>query len=201
MFVSLLTEFPREQGTLKKFLQPQRYEKLRWIHELSLRRYEDAGHTLQEVATHERRARQKKLSLSIAKLSLLVTLHPTAPALGTTDHVDIALASINAQSQFTEEIIKPVVEHCPDNPARVELALDKLYLARNLKKSHLRTRVVKRGLELLVEEKVVDAETLIDLFTLKKRGHGPSAETEFEIYFWALQVLRAAEVLHTREMG
>ena len=75
------------------------------------------------------------------------------------------------------------------------MALEHLYLARHLKKSHLRTRVVKRGLEYLVEDKVVDAETLIDLFTLKKRGQGPSAETEFETYFWALQVLRAAEVL------
>jgi hypothetical protein len=196
MFVSLLTEFPREKDSLNKFLQPQKYEKLRWIHQLSLHRYQDAGHTLQEVATHERRLRQKKLSLSIAKLSLLVTLHPTAPVHGTTANVDIALAAVNAQSQFAEEIVKPAVEHTVDNQARVELALDKLYLARNLKKSHLRTRVVKRGLETLMDEKVVDTETLVDLFTLKKRGDGPAAETEFETYFWALQVLRASEVCH-----
>jgi len=53
---------------------------------------------------------------------------------------------------------------------------------------------VKRALEHLVEDKVVDPESLIDLFTLKKRGHGHSAESEFETYFWALQVLRAADV-------
>jgi Non-repetitive/WGA-negative nucleoporin C-terminal len=194
LYVSLLTEFPREKASLKKFLQPQKYEKLRWINELSLRRYQDAGHTLQELATHERRLRQKKLALSISKLSLLGTLHPTAPTTGTTDAVDIALAAVTAQSQFTDEILKPVVEQVADSQARVELALEHLYLARNLKKSHLRTRVVKRGLETVVEDKVVDAETLIDLFTLKKRGTGPSPETEFETYFWALQVLRAAEV-------
>ena len=91
-------------------------------------------------------------------------------------------------------MVKPVVENSIDNQARVDTALDRLYLARHLKKSHLRTRVVKRGLEILVEDKVVDAETLIDLLTLKKRGQGPSAETEFETYFWALQVLRASDV-------
>ena len=87
-----------------------------------------------------------------------------------------------------------MVENCIDNQARVDIALEQLYSSRNLKKTHMRTRVVKRGLELLVEDRVIDPESLIDLFTLKKRGHGPSAETEFETYFWALQVLRAAEV-------
>ena len=191
MYAELIQEFPREKVSLSKFLQPQKYEKLRWIHQLSLTRYQDAGHTLQEIASHERRVRSKKLSLSIAKLSLLVVAPITSQEI---ESVDIGLAGVNAQSQFAEELIKPVVENCIDNQARVDIALDILYLARNLKKSHLRTRVVKRGLEYLVEDKVVDAETLIDLFTLKKRGQGPSPETEFETYFWALQVLRAADV-------
>jgi nuclear pore complex protein Nup133 len=192
MYAELLQEFPREKASLSKFLQPQKYEKLRWIHELSLTRYQDASHTLQQISSHERRLRHKKLSLSMAKLSLLVV----APmnSLSQTESVDIALASVNAQAQFMEEMIKPVVENCIDSQARADIALDGLYLARHLKKSHLRTRVVKRGLEYLVEDKVVDAETLIDLLTLKKRGQGPSAETDFETYFWALQVLRAADV-------
>jgi nuclear pore complex protein Nup133 len=192
MYSELLQEFPREKASLSKFLQPQKYEKLRWIHELSLTRYQDASHTLQQISSHERRLRHKKLSLSMAKLSLLVV----APmnSLSQTESVDIALASVNAQAQFMEEMIKPVVENCIDSQARADIALDGLYLARHLKKSHLRTRVVKRGLEYLVEDKVVDAETLIDLLTLKKRGQGPSAETDFETYFWALQVLRAADV-------
>jgi len=189
MYAELLQEFPREKASLSKFLQPQKYEKLRWIHELSLTRYEDAGHTLQEIASHERRLRHKKLSLSIAKLSLLVASPPSQ-----VESVDIELAGLNAQSQFFEEMIKPVVENCIDNQAKVEIGLDRLYLARHLKKTHLRTKIVKRGLEHLVEEKVVDAESLIDLFTLKRRGHGPSAATEFETYFWALQVLRAVDV-------
>lgn len=108
--------------------------------------------------------------------------------------MDISLAAINAQSQFSEEIIKPITENCIDSQARVDIALDGLYIGRALKKTHLRTRVVKRALEHLVEDKVVDAEGLIDLFTLKKRGQGHSAESEFETYFWALQVLRAADV-------
>lgn len=61
--------------------------------------------------------------------------------------------------------------------------------------------MVKRGLEGLVEEKVVDVESMIDLLTLKKRGHGPSAENEFETYFWALQVLRASEVSLKKNMA
>ena len=193
MYAELLQEFPREKASLSKFLHPQKYEKLRWIHELSLARYQDASHTLQEISSHERRLRHKKLSLSIAKLSLLV-VSPMDSLSQEIESVDIALAGVNAQSQFMEEMIKPVVENCIDNQARVDIALDGLYLARHLKKSHLRTRVVKRGLEYLIEDKVVDAETLIDLLTLKKRGQGPSAETEFETYFWALQVLRAADV-------
>ena len=193
MYAELLQEFPREKATLSKFLQPQKYEKLRWIHELSLTRYQDASHTLQQISSHERRLRHKNLSLSIAKLSLLVVA-PMNSLSQETESVDIALAGVNAQSQFMEEMIKPVVKNCIDSQARVDIALDVLYLARHLKKSHLRTRVVKRGLEYLVEDKVVDAETLIDLLTLKKRGQGPSAETEFETYFWALQVLRAADV-------
>lgn len=97
-------------------------------------------------------------------------------------------------------MIKPAIENAIDNQAKAEIALDQLYISRNLKKTHLRTRVVKRGLEYLVDEKVVDAESLIDLFTLKKRGHGHSVMMEFETYFWALQVLRAADVslLHYR---
>ena len=193
MYAELLQEFPREKLSLSKFLQPQKYEKLRWIHELSLSRYQDAGHTLQEVASRARRLRHKKISLSIAKLSLLVaspprTLSPEAEA------VDITLAAINAQSQFTEELIKPMTENCIDNQASVDLALNNLYIGRHLKKTHLRTRVVKRALEHLMEDKVVDAESLIDLFTLKKRGQGLSADSEFETYFWALQVLRGADV-------
>jgi hypothetical protein len=193
MYGDLLREFPREKASLSKFLQPQKYEKLRWIHELSLSRYEDAAHTLQEVSSHERRLRHKKLSLSIAKLSLLVVA-PDKSITPEAANVDIGLAAVNAQFQFAEDMIKPVVENCIDNQARVEIALENLYLARNLKKSHLRTRIVKRALETLVEERVVDAESLIDLFTLKKRGRGPSGESEFETYFWALQVLRAADV-------
>ena len=193
MYSELLQEFPREKASLSKFLQPQKYEKLRWIHELSLTRYQDASHTLQEISSRERRLRHKKLSLSIAKLSLLVVA-PMNSLSREIESVDISLAGVNAQSQFMEEMIKPIVENCIDNQARVDIALDGLYLARHLKKSHLRTRVVKRGLEYLVEDKVVDVETLIDLLTLKKRGQGPSAETEFETYFWALQVLRAADV-------
>jgi hypothetical protein len=193
MYPELLQEFPREKASLSKFLQPQKFEKLRWIHQLSLSRYEDAGHTLQEIASHERRLRHKKLELSIAKLSLLVV----APGLTISpevEHVDVSLSAVTAQSQFIEDMVKPVVVNCIDNQARVEIALEGLYMARNLKKSHLRTRIVKRALEGLVEEKVVDAESMIDLLTLKKRGQGPSAETEFETYFWALQVLRASEV-------
>jgi hypothetical protein len=193
MYADLLQEFPREKASLSKFLQPQKYEKLRWIHELSLSRYEDAAHTLQEVSSHERRLRHKKLTLSIAKLSLLVVA-PDKSIAPEAANVDIGLAAVNAQFQFAEDMIKPVVENCIDNQARVEIALENLYLARNLKKSHLRTRVVKKALETLVEERVVDAESLIDLFTLKRRGQGPSGESEFETYFWALQVLRAADV-------
>jgi hypothetical protein len=193
MYAELLQEFPREKASLSKFLQPQKYEKLRWIHELSLSRYQDAGHTLQQVASHERRLHHKKLSLSIAKLSLLVA-SPTATLPPQAESVDISLAAINTQSQFSEEIIKPITENCIDSQARVDIALDGLYIGRALKKTHLRTRVVKRALEHLVEDKVVDAEGLIDLFTLKKRGQGHSAESEFETYFWALQVLRAADV-------
>ena len=121
----------------------------------------------------ERRLRQKKISLSIAKLSLLVV--EQQPQI---DSVDIRLAGVNSQSQFWEEMIKPVVENSIDNQAKVEMALDRLYIARNLKKTHLRTRIVKRGLQHLVEEKVVDAESLIDLLTLKRRGHGHSAAAE-----------------------
>jgi Non-repetitive/WGA-negative nucleoporin C-terminal len=193
MFAELLQEFPREKASLSKFLQPQKYEKLRWIHELSLTRYQDAGHTLQEIASHERRLRHRKLALSIAKLSLLV-IAPTNTLSPEAESVDISLSGTNAQFQFAEEMIMPVVENCIDNQARVKLTLDHFYIARNLKKSHLRTRVVKSALELLMEDRVVDSEGLIDLFTLKKRGHGPSGETEFETYFWALQVLRAADV-------
>ena len=193
MYADLLQEFPREKASLSKFLQPQKYEKLRWIHELSLSRYEDAAHTLQEVSSHERRLRHKKLSLSIAKLSLLV-IAPDKSIAPEAANVDIGLAAVNAQFQFAEDMIKPVVENCIDNQARVEIALENLYLARNLKKSHLRTRVVKKALETLMEERVVDAESLIDLFTLKRRGQGPSGQSEFETYFWALQVLRAADV-------
>lgn len=193
MYPELLQEFPHEKASLSKFLQPQKYEKLRWIHQLSLSRYQDAGHTLQEIASHERRLRHKKLSLSIAKLSLLVaapgtTLSPEA------EHVDIGLSAVNAQSQFIEEMVKPAVVNCIDNQARVDIALETLYISKSLKKGHLRTRIVKRALEGLVDEKVVDAESMIDLLTLKKRGTRPSAETEFETYFWALQVLRVSDV-------
>ena len=156
-------------------------------------RYHDAGYTLQKVATHERRLRQRKLALSMAKLSLLM-VPPSQGVTTEVQDVDIGLAAANAQYQFSEDILGPIVENCIDNQAKVEVALDVLYLARNLKKSHLRTRVVKRALETLVEERVVDAESLIDLFTLKKRGSGPSVENEFETYFWALQVLRASDV-------
>lgn len=193
MYADLLQEFPREKASLSKFLQPPKYEKLRWIHELSLARYEDAAHTLQEVSNHERRLRHKKLSLSIAKLSLLVVA-PSDSLTPQAENVDIGLAAVNAQFQFAADMIKPVVENCIDNQAQVEIALENLYLARNLKKSHLRTRVVKKALETLVEERVIDPESLIDLFTLKKRGQGPSGESEFETYFWALQVHRAADV-------
>ena len=67
------------------------------IHELSLNRYQDAGHTLQEIASHERRVRHKKLSLSIAKLSHLVVTPPNT-ILQETESVDIGLAAVNAQS-------------------------------------------------------------------------------------------------------
>ena len=190
MYAELLSDFPNEKASLTKFLQPQKYEKLRWIHELSQSRYQDAGHTLCDVASRERRLRQKKLSLSIAKLSLLVVGHGMLEE----ESVDIGVAAVNAQLHFAEDIIKPIVRNCIDNQARVEVALDTLYIARNLKKSHLRTRLVRRGLEVLVDERNVDPETLVDLFTLKKRGSGSSAEAEFETYFWALQILRAADV-------
>ena len=188
MYSKLLQEFPREKASLSKFLQPQKYEKLRWIHELSLQRYADASHTLTQIASHERRLRPRKLALSIAKLSLLLTT--ASPP----EDLDLSLSAVNAQLQFAEDMLKPVVENCIDNQARVEVALETLYTARNLKKSHLRMRVVKRALEAVVEEKSVDAEGLVDLFTLKKRGSGHGAEMEFETYFWALQVLRASEV-------
>jgi hypothetical protein len=193
MYPELLQEFPHEKASLSKFLQPQKYEKLRWIHQLSLSRYQDAGHTLQEIASRERRLRHKKLSLSIAKLSLLVAT-PGVTVAPEVELVDVGLSAVNAQAQFIEDMVKPIVVNCIDNQARVDIALETLYIARNLKKSHLRTRLVKRSLEALVEEKVVDTESLIDLLTLKKRGQGPSAEIEFETYFWALQVLRASEV-------
>jgi nuclear pore complex protein Nup133 len=193
MYPELLQKFPHEKTSLSKFLQPQKYEKLRWIHQLSLSQYQDAGHTLQEIASHERRLRHKKLSLSIAKLSLLVA-EPGATFSPEAEHVDIGLSAVNAQSQFIEDMVKPAVVNCIDNQARVDIALESLYLSKSLKKGHLRTRIVKRALEGLVDEKVVDAESMIDLLSLKKRGTRPSAETEFETYFWALQVLRASDV-------
>jgi nuclear pore complex protein Nup133 len=190
LYADLLQSFPHEKASLSKFLQSSKYEKLRWIHELSLGDYPSASHTLSLVSSHERRLRPKKLALSVEKLSLLATDTPHE-----LDVVDIHLSALNAQLQFAEDVLFTVVENCIDNQARVEIALDTLYIARNLKRTHLRTRVVKRALEVLVEERVVDPESLVDLFSLKRRGQGPAAEVEFETYFWGLQVLRAADVL------
>lgn len=170
---SLLKQFPQYNEYLERFLVSGNYGSISWIHDLLVNKNEQAASTLLKVATEkESTPSNKRLQLSIAKLSALVSDNSQPP--NTANVKTITLQQrINSQLELVE--IQEIVNHrvqinLNKNNDQVSVYIDQI--SHFLKSHNLKQlqSVLSRALIRLVGKQTLTINELVDVLTLSDVG-------------------------------
>ena len=156
---SLLKQFPEFNGYLEKFFESGKYGRVSWIHDLSVGQYVNVAKTLSKVSsTQEGSTVNKRLELSIAKLSSLASGDNTGASIVLREQIDSQMEVVNIQ----EAIYNQVLPHISKN----DIYVAELY--HDLTKLGLPTliTVLQRALQRLANKNSLSVEELIDILTL-----------------------------------
>ena len=190
----ILKQSPMYQKALTAFLRrkPQ-YAKLRWINEVAAERdYVAAAESLQQTSKRESKLWNKKIELSMAKLTLLAATQQTPTQ---DDAVKKVLNQTNrsvAIISIQEDLYRymaPTLRSAIDADAEAVLAMDKFrFVSAN---QHCISDFMKRNVARLVDREIIDPEDLIETLIYMD---GEAAEY-YDVYsdrrfFLALQILR-----------
>ena len=190
----ILEQSSMYQKALTAFLRrkPQ-YAKLRWINEVAAERnYVAAAESLQQTSERETRLWNKKIELSMAKLSLLAATQQTQIKDDITEKVlnqtnrNIAIISIQ---ENLYGYIKPILDSAIDADAEAVLAMDKFKAVSVYQ--HCISDFIKRNVARLVDREIIDPEDLIETLIYMD---GESTEYYHDYsdsrFFLALKILR-----------
>lgn len=175
---SLLKQFPEFNEYLEKFFESGNYGRISWIHDMSVGQYTNVAQTLAKVsATQEGSIANRRLELSIAKLSALAAGDTTGAATVLKEQIDAQMEFVNIQ----EAVFLQVKPHVVNK----EIYIDQL--SSNLQNLALPSLIIilQRALTRLVNKNNLTAEELIDILTLIDID---SKDSELN-FFYALKLL------------
>ncbi|PNS14085.1 hypothetical protein CAC42_6598 [Sphaceloma murrayae] len=187
MFKAPLTKYLRAEGSRGK---------LGWINEVlntgDLGQAQVALHTL--AKDHERKLWNKKVELSLAKLTAMASLdgrsQPAADVV--TESIDHDLSLIKIQEAIYNHF-SPMITTAVDHEAEVQLVSDAYAVTIRQSFPNL-AQLLERNIDNLLNHAALSIEELIDVLTLMDSV--PCAEPEFDIsgreFHLALQALQAA---------
>ncbi|KAF2840579.1 hypothetical protein M501DRAFT_930984 [Patellaria atrata CBS 101060] len=175
----------------KEFLQadPSR-AKLRWINEVIVEKnpHEAANALLTVAETQETNIWCKKVELSIAKLSLLAADKIAALQRNSTE-----LKLTTLQNKLYNHISLTVLESL-DQDSALDLVMG-TYAAKRVHRRPGVRQVIRLGFELLINQRVLDADMLIDILTLMDHEKSQSSADDIsgQQFYLALDVLATSK--------
>ena len=190
----ILEQSSMYQKALTAFLRrkPQ-YAKLRWINEVAAERnYAAAAESLQQTSERETKLWNKKIELSMAKLSLLAATQQTQiqddVAKKVLDHTNRSVAIISIQEDLYK-YMEPTLRSAIDADAEAILAMDKFKAV--TAHQHCVSGFMKRNVARLVDREIIDPEDLIETL-IYMDGEGAEYYDDYSDrrFFLALQILR-----------
>ena len=190
----ILEQSPMYQKALTAFLRrkPQ-YAKLRWINEVAAERnYVAAAESLQQTSERETKLWNKKIELSMAKLSLLAATQQTQiqddVAKKVLNQTNRSVAIISIQEDLYK-YMEPTLRSAIDADAEAVLAMDKFKAVST--HQHCVSDFMKRNVARLVDREIIDPEDLIETL-IYMDGEGAEYYDDYSDrrFFLALQILR-----------
>lgn len=156
---SLLKQFPEFNEYIEKFFESGNYGRISWIHDLSTGKYQKAAQVLANVsATQEGSIANKRLELSIAKLSVFASGETTGSATILKERIDAQMEMVNIQ----EAVLAQVKPHVVNKEIFIDQVSSRL---QELALSNL-ISTLQRALTRLVSKNNISVEELIDILTL-----------------------------------
>ena len=191
---SILEQSSMYQKALTAFLRrkPQ-YAKLRWINEVAAERnYVAAAESLQQTSERETKLWNRKIELSMAKLTLLAATQQSqiqdAVAKKVLNQTNRSVAIISIQEDLYK-YMEPTLSSAIDADAEAVLAMDKFKAvsAHQLCISDF----MKRNVAQLVDREIIDPEDLIETL-IYMDGEGAEYYDDYSDsrFFFAFQILR-----------
>ena len=206
-FYSLRMQYPDSIPTLlkendilmKEFLESKpELLKLKWMHEVgSQREFNGAAQDLLNLNSAEANLWNKKVELSMAKLSIFAAKEAQQAnddaVQRSARNADRRLAAIEVQ-ELLYDYTRPVLGSALDRTAEVDLAMQTYGIA--LKKKPVLAESLRHSLEKLVKREALSEEGLVDILTLM---HCPSqvlddADVAGRRFFLALRVASTSAV-------
>lgn len=158
-----------ERQLMKEFLQSKpNLLKIKWMHAVGVRQdFKEALQDLLKVNTMENNIWNKKVELSMAKLSILAAKETQQmnedSVQASMRHADRRLAAIRIQEQLYS-FTRPLLRTALDHQAETDLAMESF--AKSLKKRPVLAEKLRQGLGKLVSRRALPEEELIDTLTL-----------------------------------
>ncbi|KAL8797380.1 MAG: hypothetical protein Q9195_000535 [Heterodermia aff. obscurata] len=190
----ILEQSPMYQKALTAFLRrkPQ-YAKLRWINEVvAERNYLAAAESLQQTSERENKVWNKKIELSMAKLTLLAATQQTHLQNDVTKKVlsqtNRSVAIITIQEDLYN-YMEPTLRSAIDADAEAILVMDKFKAVSA--HQHFISGCMKRNVAHLVNRDIIEPEDLIEtLIYMDAEGAEYYDDYIDRRFFLALQILR-----------
>ncbi|KAF5114386.1 hypothetical protein DV454_002977 [Geotrichum candidum] len=187
----LLKQFPEFNEYLERFFASGNYGRISWIHDLSSHKFSNAAETLLKEATSigagtESTLENKKLQLSIAKLSVLANGNSSASLRSA---IEAQLAIVNIEADLRQQLLLQVSDG--------KFHPDELTRALHTRKLPALVSVFTRAAEHLVQGQPLAVEELIDVLTLMDTEDA-SADVRRN-FFRALQLLALPSTKLSRE--
>ena len=195
------------QQALTAFLRrkPQ-YAKIGWINEVcNEQNFSAAADDLQRAQDHDTNLWQKRIEVSMRKLALLAASQQTQikeeDAKASIESSDKVAATINMQDQL-QTYFEPTLKSAIDADAGADLLIETHFIGLIQKQKYLYERT-RRAVQRLVNNEVLSAEDLIDIFTLMngvidEDGYVHENKTFDNRFNLALYVLRCSDFYKTQ---
>jgi nuclear pore complex protein Nup133 len=166
---------------------------LSWMHQVAQDEYANASEDLLQAQREDMNVWNKKIELSVAKLSMLAAvetkqLEPAA-ASKLARKSDRRLDIIGIEEKL-HQYIQPLVLESIDKAAALNLAMEAY--GGSVSETLLLKELLRKHFESLVEQQFLDAEELIDTLTLMAENVEPEERSEFmnQRFYHALQLLK-----------
>ncbi|KAH7107498.1 Non-repetitive/WGA-negative nucleoporin C-terminal-domain-containing protein [Auriculariales sp. MPI-PUGE-AT-0066] len=165
---SLFQDAEKHPKLVDLFFKQNDAARLKWIHDLSYRRYQDAARGLRYCVTDEPLIANRQLMLSLAKLAALAEVQPGERANPEqTKTYEVGLDFVAIQTSLVENFQKQV---STAGKAHIEHTVDEIVAAYGSKLEVSRPmsfKLFRGNVRSLMQGQALDAEDILDVITMK----------------------------------